>query len=374
MNPTLRTHPWVLAALLAAACAGQQAVTSGAIAEVTVPGWRLSPAATIGGADARADQQLYTVTSVADDPEGRMYVVNFGDKRVAVFDSAGVFVRNLGRAGRGPGEFLTPSRVAVAGPEAWVLDVRHGRVSRFRRSDGGHVGDLPLRVGAGLRVSDIKTTPDGRLFVEVRPLRTGRSRGAVQPRVVEVDTATGTARHAAAVPLDTVSQVEVRTATGPDRGIARVMDIPFAPRPVWAVDPDGVVLFGNGAEYVVRSMGDGRVGELFRAAGERSPVTAWDREELFEEPMLKPFRGKVKLPKRKPFFTSLLADGDRVWVALPTSREGQRWEVRDRGGRLLGELRLAPRARLAHVSSTAAYVVTMADDLETLRRYSLRRG
>lgn len=376
MTHRIRTRALAASAcLLLGACLEAGADAPRATAEVTVPGWRLSHAAAVGGAAADPATQLFNVTSVADDAEGRVYVVNFGDKRVSVFDSTGAFVRTLGRTGRGPGEFVAPARLAVVGGEVWVLDAMQGRISRFRRADGSHVADLSLQLGTGLHARDMKTTPDGRLFVELRPVRTARSTGAARPRVLEVDTATGRTLPPTTVALDSAPQVEVRTPTSSTAGMARVMDLPFSPRPVWTVSPGGEVLFGNGAEYVVRRAADGARAELFRAAGERRPVTRWDEEQLFAQPMLKPFRDAVELPDHKPYFTSLLADGERVWVALPAGREGQEWEVRDRAGRLLGQLRLAPRARLLHVSTgTVLVLATDDDDVETLHRFRLRRG
>jgi hypothetical protein len=49
--------------------------------------------------------------SVADD--GRIYVCDFGNRRVQVYDEAGAFSRTLGRQGQGPGEYDFPSNVLI---------------------------------------------------------------------------------------------------------------------------------------------------------------------------------------------------------------------------------------------------------------------
>jgi len=54
-----------------------------------------------------------TGAGVAVDGEGRIIVVDFGNRRVQVFDKNGGFVRTLGRVGQGPGEYKFPSDVMV---------------------------------------------------------------------------------------------------------------------------------------------------------------------------------------------------------------------------------------------------------------------
>jgi hypothetical protein len=331
-------------------------------------------AAQAGGADAGREQQLYTVISVAEDSEGRFYALNAGDKRVLVFDSAGRFVRSIGKTGRGPGEFTNPIRLALLGSDGlYVMDAALRRVSRFRRSDGSHLSDLSLAMGTAQIPREMRSAA-GRLLVELRPARNPRSKGPVRPRVVPFDTVTGAPLYAQEVVLDTISQVEVRIPHGKAMR-AMVMDAPFAPRPVWAVDDAGQVVFGTGARYVLYRSAGGRVELLLRGEGERAPVTRQDRDRLFRAEALRPFRDKVEFPEHKPFYTGIVADGSLVWFRVPTERPGNLWEIRERTGRKVGQVLLASNADLMHVSPTAMYVVqTDADDVETLHRYRLRRS
>jgi hypothetical protein len=48
---------------------------------------------------------------IAVDGDGRICVVDFGNRRVQVFDKEGRYVRTLGRVGQGPGEYRFPSSV-----------------------------------------------------------------------------------------------------------------------------------------------------------------------------------------------------------------------------------------------------------------------
>ena len=67
---------------------------------------------------------------IAVDGEGRISVVDFGNRRVQVFDKNGSFVRTLGRVGQGPGEYEFPSGVMVdAGGNVSINDAARALIS-----------------------------------------------------------------------------------------------------------------------------------------------------------------------------------------------------------------------------------------------------
>jgi hypothetical protein len=363
----------LVAVLALAACSRGEAADGAAAAApaLAVQGWSLEPAARVGGVDAREEEQLYTVTSVAEDAEGRFYVANFGDKRVLVFDSAGAHLRTIGRGGRGPGEFTAPRAVAPVGADGLlVLDLVPGRISRFRRSDGQHLADARLSDSAGIPV-DMRATVAGHVMVEFRP----RPQAGVQvpAYLARVDTATGAVYRAGAVTLDTVARVQVTGKT--QRGKAAVtIDVPFAPRPVWDVQADGTVLYGTGARFEVNRAGDGAAQVAFRGTGEPREVSGRDRDGFFADPNAEQFRGKVSFPRTHPFFTAMYVDPHgTVWLRVPAER-GERWEVRGADGGVQGTFTLPEGSRLVYASRGSVYLVsTDEDDVETLNRYRVRR-
>ncbi|HSH46291.1 MAG TPA: 6-bladed beta-propeller, partial [Longimicrobiales bacterium] len=69
---------------------------------------------------------------VADPGSGRIFVGDATSERVVVFDASGTFVRSIGRAGEGPGEFRSPTALALdPGRALAVWDARRGVISRW---------------------------------------------------------------------------------------------------------------------------------------------------------------------------------------------------------------------------------------------------
>jgi hypothetical protein len=365
----------LLLALAAAACGRDAPAVDGGLDGVSldVPGWRLERAATVGGEDADEDNMLYGAQIVSEDAEGRFYVLNFGDRRLQVFDSAGRFIRNVGRKGKGPGEFTSPmSAVPVGADGLFVLEAVPARLMRFRRSTGEFVGNVPIEVKQ-MAPMRMVLAPNGRVAVELRTLLNDPTKIVSASTVAWVDTATGEVQPV--VQLDSLTRVRT-SVRGPRGTRSTVMDPPFAPRPVWAPDGRDGVLYGDGSEFAVYRAAPGAAPALaFRGQGGAAAVTAKDRERVLSSP-----RGKLledyEFPQRKPFFSGLGVDAQgMVWVQRPGESGTESWEVRAPDGGRRGELRLPAGARMLGVSATSVYVVQKDElDVETLYRYRLIRG
>ena len=90
------------------------------------------------------ESQLYQPFRFLMDEEGRYYIQDFGNNRIAVFDEAGKYHHSIGRQGQGPGEFLSTSLISVSEGYVTVLDYRQQRTSIFKY-DGTFVEHLIFR-------------------------------------------------------------------------------------------------------------------------------------------------------------------------------------------------------------------------------------
>lgn len=108
------------------------------------------------GAPAPGPTLLPDPVGVAFDDRGILYVVDQRRSRVLVFNRSGKIIRTIGSRGRGAGELLSPSAIAVARNVVYVADTGNGRIVRYSRS-GTHLGSI----GRFNQIRGIAVTPDG---------------------------------------------------------------------------------------------------------------------------------------------------------------------------------------------------------------------
>ena len=101
---------------------------------------------TNGSAEANAAQPLgfFGPRNIAVDQQGRVYVVDTGNKRVVVTDSNGTFLYQWGRAGSEPGAFNEPIGIGIDGQgNVYVGDTWNSRVQVFSPGSNGQVNPIP---------------------------------------------------------------------------------------------------------------------------------------------------------------------------------------------------------------------------------------
>jgi hypothetical protein len=77
--------------------------------------------------------------SIAAAPDGRLYVLDYGNKRIQVLDSDGTYLRQLGSFGEAEGQFVSPLHLAVdASGSVYLLEGPNGLISKFD-SEGGFI-------------------------------------------------------------------------------------------------------------------------------------------------------------------------------------------------------------------------------------------
>ena len=67
----------------------------------------------IGGDPIKEDYYFPKGAAVRPDEKGNLFVADFGNKRVQMYDRAGRFVGTIGRQGQGPGEYQHPHAVLI---------------------------------------------------------------------------------------------------------------------------------------------------------------------------------------------------------------------------------------------------------------------
>lgn len=315
--------------------------------------------ATIAEEDPRTPFLLGEVSGLAFDASGRLYVADFQDPRVVVFDSTGRHLATIGRKGEGPGEFTAPTGPVIGADGAlylrnmsriqrFVKDPKTGLPTRFDRHFDGPLyapwrSKLPSQIDAQGRFHfPLEATTGGAEFLTRYGYRRYRLDGTALDSL-------GVPTH----PTQRASWASVQTSAGGGRMVAGLNIVPFHPVPVWAVSATGTIFSSPADRYlIVESDASGRVLRQITRADTPRPILAAERAEStralgrrldsltvpLERVMgVSPEVRARRLPTSYPAVAGLVAAPDgALWVrrwSLPTAASATLFDVFGADGR-----------------------------------------
>jgi len=94
----------------------------------------------IGGDSSDPDTIFYQPTGVVASADGNIFVGDYGNNHIRMFDRDGKYLKTLGKEGQGPGEFASLAGITIAGDKLVVNDPLNRRFSVWTL-DGEHVAD-----------------------------------------------------------------------------------------------------------------------------------------------------------------------------------------------------------------------------------------
>ena len=325
-------------------------------------GWRVVERLRIGTAEGEPEFQFGQIAGIARGSDGTLYILDQQAQEIRVFDSAGAYLRTVGRPGSGPGE-LSPAAGPILmgrGDTLLVPDVGLQRVNRFL-PDGSEAGSFALSIAEGIPLK-WELTADRNLAYQARRIGSPGQSEAI-PDLVVVRGTDGAIR-------DTLVELAVGRSIQFTGGAPRIKL--FEAEPVWTISDHDRVLVGVSSEYriEVRSA-DGKVTRIFTMPFERLPVTESDRNaflsflrETFQRQGVPPAAAQMLLQNMEfadyyPAYANVMAGPDgTTWVqhvqsAATVAKEGgtfsaqdvgaPRWNVFDADGRFLGVVEAPPR-------------------------------
>lgn len=307
------------------------------------------------GAGTNPRQQLFQVMDAARLADGRIVVANAGTNQVRIYGTDGRWIRSIGRAGNGPGEFRELLNIRLRGDSIVTYDGAGWRIQVFDTT-GALLGAVRLSGDVGAyRLGGL--TPHGELMVSRGELRGSRSVGV---RWDSVPSLLFDSTGALVDSVGTVGGTDVFLVMSPQMMLGVP---PFGGRSSADVH-DGQLYEGDGLSWQVHVYrDDGRLLRILRWSHPGPPVTNADMDSLMSA-LLAPappaaragFRrmyDALPRPARQPAYDELVVDpeGD-VWLrdyrprSLPDHRG---WHVFGPGGRLLGAVRLPRDLRVTRV-------------------------
>jgi hypothetical protein len=147
----------------------------------------------IGSFDGDLWETFGEVAGVAFDDQGQLYVLDRQASTITVVDPNGTFVRTIGRAGEGPGEFRMPVSFTVLGDGRLIVADMGHRAYQIFGSDGSFERMVSMGGGTTIRMGAISAHPSALAVLStgggmVVSMRTGPGQEPDQPtsRPVEI--------------------------------------------------------------------------------------------------------------------------------------------------------------------------------------------
>jgi hypothetical protein len=282
----------------------------------------LVPELRIGQLDGPDEYTFANVYQVLPALDGGVYVYDGTLDALRQYDSAGTFVRQVGRKGAGPGEFEEPNGVAtLPDGQLVVWDARHQRMNLYDTS-GTFVRSW--RLPTNLFSSRALSVDTAGTIYTLHMLDAFDPQHPTAPRregLVRV-TADGAIHDTIPAPtLPEPARLTVVHRSGKNVGMSS-RPVPYAPQPDWWVSTLGYLVSTPADRYAITLH---RAGHPLRIEREVAPVTveADERDDLIEQ-VTAQFRRAApdwrwdgpSIPDTKPPIRYFSADAEgRIWVA-----------------------------------------------------------
>jgi len=266
----------------------------------------------VGGENDPQGELLNRPFEIRVDKNGFVFVLDWGDTCIRVFDASGKFVRQIGRKGQGPGDFDIPCWFDLdAEGRVHVLDGRSLRITRFDR-DGKYLASFRIEKFA----SQIRLDSSGRIFCA----ETSRGESELSTEFRKIQQTISIVRY------DPDGKNPVRI--GPFKADVIVMKTdakggvfsgssPSAPTTGWSVAPDGRIWAGYNGTYEIGVFDpDGK--PLFRFGREFKPLHNKGFDKITPEN-----RKTTILPEDFPAFAQdfFFDDAGNAWFRMFKNEE-----------------------------------------------------
>ena len=341
---------------------------------------------TIGNAQGDPNYQFAQIAGVDVATDGTIFALDMQGRHVKAFDASGVWIRNLGGPGEGPGE-MSPMAMGIlvtAGDTVLVPDMMLQRLNRYL-ADGTPIAEVPLPMTAGVSVRWAER-PDGMLIQESRIMQLP-GQEAVEPMLLLLRRYPGGALMDTMLSLPIKQSFEFSTEGGQVSASIKL----FAPEPMWTLTDDGRVLYAMNSDYSISIYSDdGQVRRILRRAWQQKPVTEGDKQALLKlltdlwtqagvpAQALDMLTKSVSFGPYYPAFANIMGGPEgTIWVQRvrtaadmgegvefnPQDMGAPQWDVFDREGRYMGEVAMPDRFTPAKVVGDRMYGI-WRDDLD----------
>ena len=319
------------------------------------------------GGENNVEEMLTSVSKIAVDKQGNLFILDSQENCVKKFDKNGKFVLKFGREGKGPGELINCYNMAVD-PQGNIItnDLGNRRFTIFS-NEGKYIKSYPYKTV----VFDFKIANDGKMFVEtVDYVFKGDSAGTLK-KVVLLN---NEFKNSNTIISELVKDRKL-VSTG-ERKIPIIN--PFADTYFWNITPSSKVVVVFTKDYKIRFYtSSGNVEKEITHSGKRLKVTEKDKEEFFKgvtfsiggervSELPKYIYDNTDFPNYKQYFNSMVLDGDGNILLKTYLKEDEEfyYDVFSSDGKFLNNIMLPEEVYKRHnvISQNGIFVIKGGDN------------
>lgn len=298
---------------------------------------------------ASGDEFLFSVIKELDvDDQENIYVLDWKEAHVLVFDRNGRHLRTIGRRGQGPGEFQRPMDISIFGNQIVVHDLE--RCLSFFTLDGKFIRSITSVDILG--IWDVYCDSKGNIICHLSIFDPKNPKFLFRKYRTDMN-------------------LVCQFAESPRPGYSPPYDI-FAPLPSMTIDQEDNIVFGYPEDYTIQVFNpEGKLIKKIEREYQPVGLSNEDKKEMKEE---NPGIVKIEYPKHKPAFRSFFADDEgRLYVGT-WEKAGRKdiyiYDIFDNEGRYLARIPIKKKPLVGKKGKLYA-IEEDEDGFQSLKRYQM---
>ncbi len=297
---------------------------------------------------------------VADD--GTIFVFDWGDVCIKVYDKDGKYLRTVGQRGQGPGDFGSLIYMVLSSDgKIFVMDSRLRRISEFNMT-GEYLRGFPFE---GFH-KEMKTDSMNRLYYEKRFNKTATTDLPISEDFQEIEAVVQIFRSdPSGENLFLFGDFEGEKVQIKRIGAESVMSLSSKYNIVWEINREGMLYEGFNQEYKIH---------VFDQHGKK--ILTFGREY---EPVTKEFRmdelvRKNTMPAYDPRIGWVFDDEGNLWISIYSEKEGEVvYDVFSPEGLYIKQVVLP--CRICEIKNGKVYsIVTTEEGFMAVKRYRMKES